>query len=104
MEKNEFTEMMNLLAAFRHRDVQTFVTMSDHLKLNNKTLEDVRRYKDAWPELRSADIVDPHNEVMCVKCKEPMDVFSVNTVPRNQVGGDYDLQYICHTCGEEVFV
>lgn len=39
----------------------------------------------------------------CKECNEAMRPYSVNTNPRDQVGGDHKTQWVCFACGHEEF-
>jgi len=39
----------------------------------------------------------------CLQCGKPMNLYSVNTTPRNQVGGDYKSQWFCQFCGNSIY-
>lgn len=92
-----------LLAAFTLKSIQNALTLYDWLNQNNRTFEDVREYirkgpKNVTKQARSL----PRKE--CPSCGKRMFPYPVNTLNCNQVGGDYNYQWLCRSCHYEEFV
>ena len=75
--------------------------LAEHLRLNDKTFEDVRQYlKDAksnYPQYKISErrvrrLIHP-----CIECGKPMSLYPVNTCNEDQVNKEYNSMWLCGT-------
>ena len=100
----------SILAAFKQGNIQDALTMMDLISAHGYSLDDLR---DHVENLRASMIAKAKTESSmlrafidkaprCGECGQPMNLFPVNSGPRDQVGGDWKSQWVC-MCGEAVY-
>ncbi len=120
MERKEYREFANVVAAFNFRDLQTFVTIGLVLEAQGRTIEELIDYV----QTKQARDLYHHNTLAaramsegpcqeskatrpCPKCETHMMLFSVNTnrCGSDRVKGGFTRQWICpnEECNEEEF-
>lgn len=97
MNHVKFQEMNTLLQSFQLRDLQSFKNICIILAAHEKTIPDALEYITAR--------VTPPKPMKkeCPDCSGDMYLYSVNTSPRNQVGGSHKTQWYCNNCGFSIF-
>jgi len=66
---------------------------AEKAKIDRRTKEYLKKSKELWEK----------NALKCPECKIVMNLYSVNTNPRNQVGDNLRSQWICPKCWYEIF-
>jgi RNase P subunit RPR2 len=101
MATNKVTS--NVLKAFAFSRLQELLALSEALRRNGKSLDDVRRYIELRRSAmeKKEKIISVVMARRCPECGEMMKIAPVNTGHRDQTGDDSTFVWICSVCWHE---
>lgn len=99
--------LKNLLNVFSFRNKQDLLTLLIKLRDNNISYDQIIEYLDNLKEIYIKNIrtqnIDSGFVFLCPECNNPMNIFSVNQVAGDQVGGNLKSQWLCAICGYSIY-
>jgi RNase P subunit RPR2 len=92
-----------VLKAFAFSRLQELLALSEALRRNGKSLDDVRRYIELRRSAmeKKEKIISVVMARRCPECGEMMKIAPVNTGHRDQTGDDSTFVWICSVCWHE---
>lgn len=100
---------------FTFGQLQDISTLLKHLEKNNVSIEafidyieeqkkeKVKAEKQNKEQGKKDKAQWDKNALKCSECKTTMNLYPVNFTPRDQVGGDFNSQWLCPNCGYEEY-
>jgi hypothetical protein len=94
-------EIDHEFSSFRFADLQTFRNILLTMKIYKRQIPEVLEYITQKEQGMLQDCQTLH---LCDECGGAMNLFEVNSNPRDQVGGDYKTQWWCGYCDNSIYM
>ncbi len=88
--------MKKLTEAWAFATLQELRTLYLHLKQHGRTMREFVSYVDKAEQVTAV-------VKRCPQCNRVMDLYNVNSTPRDQVGGNWKSQWFCSHCGNSMY-